>query len=462
MDLTDRFSCHRAVQARDARFDGRFFVGVTSTGIYCRPICPARTPKLENCRFYPSAAAAQQSGFRPCLRCRPESAPGGGTWRGSSDTVARALALLGESGQHDEPALAAVAARLDVSMRQLRRLFQQHLGASPVAVLQTRRILVAKQLIHETRLPMTAVAMAAGFGSIRRFNETFQAMYGRPPSALRGRSAGQADSAAEIVLRLRYRPPYDWPVLLAQCPVLPGIANVAGAEYRRAVRIGTASGTVRVWHEPARHNLHVGLRLDDIRMLADTLARVAQACDTAADIAAIDAHLAADPLLAPLVAARPGLRVPGPWDPFEAAVLALLPSEAVPALLALCAEPLAPALQLPGATHLFPTPATVASAALAHLPATPQRIEALRALAHAMARDPTFLHPGSGPAGARLAALPGFDAALTGRVATAIATDGDAFCCADPALAARSTAWQPWRGYAARHLSFTEETPCAV
>lgn len=453
MDLTDRLSCHRAVQARDARFDGRFFVGVTSTGIYCRPICPARTPKLENCRFYPSAAAAQQAGFRPCLRCRPESAPGGGAWRGSSDTVARALALLAECDQLEEPALAAVAARLDVSLRQLRRLFQQHLGASPVTVLQTRRILVAKQLIHETGLPMTAVAMAAGFGSIRRFNETFQAMYGRPPSELRRRAASPADSAGEIVLRLRYRPPYDWAALLAALPALPGIALAAEGEYRRTLRVGT----VRVWHEPARHNLHVGLRLDDIRRLPDTLARVARTFDTAADGAAIDAHLAADPLLAPLIAARPGLRVPGPWEPFEAAVLALLPPHAMAALLARCADPLLPALQSPGLTRLFPTPARIAGddlTGLAGLADHADQLQALQSLARAIERDPALLQPGRTPLATRLAALPGVKPALARRIAAAIGSDGDSGADTPPD---RGEAWQPWRAYARHHLSLTKE-----
>ncbi|AVR96155.1 bifunctional transcriptional activator/DNA repair enzyme AdaA [Pseudoduganella armeniaca] len=453
MDLTDRLSCHRAVQARDARFDGRFFVGVTSTGIYCRPICPARTPKLENCRFYPSAAAAQQAGFRPCLRCRPESAPGGGAWRGSSDTVACALALLAECDQQEEPVLAAVAARLDVSLRQLRRLFQQHLGASPVAVLQTRRILVAKQLIHETSLPMTAVAMAAGFGSIRRFNETFQAMYGRPPSALRRRAGSAADSAGEIVLRLRYRPPYDWPALLAALPVLPGVALAIDGEYRRTVRVGT----VRVWQEPARHNLHVGLRLDDIRRLPDMLARVARTFDTAADSAVIDAHLAADPLLAPLVTARPGLRVPGPWEPFEAAVLALLPPAALPDLLARCADPLLPALHLPGLTRLSPSPAGVAAADLAGLAGLADhadRLQALQSLARAVERDPALLQPGSAPLAARLAALPGMGTSLAQHIAAAIGSDGDTDTGTPPD---RGEAWQPWRAYAQHHLSLTKE-----
>src|ERR1700728_794794 len=208
----DHAACFRAVRQRDARFDGRIFTGVTTTGIYCRPICPARTPLAKNVVFFPTAAAAQEAGFRPCLRCRPETAPDLGAWRGSSNTVSRALSLI-EHGALDDAEVDALAGRLGVGERQLRRLFQQHLGASPVAVAQTRRVLLAKQLIHETRLPMTEIAMAAGFGSLRRFNDTFQALFKRPPTALR-RSGGldvPAGPRGEITLKLRYRPPYDWP-----------------------------------------------------------------------------------------------------------------------------------------------------------------------------------------------------------------------------------------------------------
>src|SRR5471032_1279342 len=180
----DGDACYRAVETRDARFDGRFFTAVKTTGIYCRPVCPARTPLSKNVTFYPTAAAAQEAGYRPCLRCRPETAPDMGAWRGTSNTVSRALALI-ELGALDEGNVEALANRLGGGERQLRRLFRQHLGASPVAVAQTRRVLLAKQLIHETRLPMTEIAFAAGFGSVRRFNETFQALFARPPADLR-------------------------------------------------------------------------------------------------------------------------------------------------------------------------------------------------------------------------------------------------------------------------------------
>ena len=182
--LMDSDACYRALMTRDSRFDGRLFVGVKTTGIYCRPICPARTPKRENVTFFATATAAQAAGFRPCLRCRPESSPDLAAWRGTSNTVSRALALI-ETGALDEGDVEGLATRLGVGERQLRRLFRRHLGASPISVAQTRRVLLAKQLIHQTRLPMTEVALASGFGSVRRFNETFQRLYDRPPARLR-------------------------------------------------------------------------------------------------------------------------------------------------------------------------------------------------------------------------------------------------------------------------------------
>src|SRR5690606_11934217 len=208
-NMLDQEACYRAVLTRDPRFDGRFFTGVKTTGIYCRPACPARPPKRENMTFVISAAAAEEAGFRACLRCRPETAPDMGAWRGTSNTVSRALNLI-EAGVLDEGDVDALAARLGVGDRHLRRLFRQHLGAAPVSVAQTRRVLLAKALIHQTDLPMAEVAMASGFGSVRRFNETFQALYGRPPSALRARAERPWDARSNegVRLSLPYRPPY--------------------------------------------------------------------------------------------------------------------------------------------------------------------------------------------------------------------------------------------------------------
>src|SRR5580693_417356 len=212
MELPHRKICYRALQSRDSRFDGLIFVGVTSTGIYCRLLCPARTPQYENCRFYGSAAAAQEAGFRPCLRCRPESAPDLASWRGTSNSVSRALALITDGALDREGAgVEALADRLGIGERQLRRLFQQHLGASPILVAQTRRVLFAKQLIHETRMPMTQVSLAPGFGSLPRFNVVFQALSHRPPREVRRKtSMNEADPETGVSLKLRYRRAYSW------------------------------------------------------------------------------------------------------------------------------------------------------------------------------------------------------------------------------------------------------------
>ena len=205
MDL-DREACYRAVKARDRRFDGRFFIGVSSTGIFCRPICPARTPRFENCVFFPTAAAAYSAGFRPCLRCRPEISPGVPAWNGTAATVNRALRVIAEEGP-EAASLEALASRLGVGSRHLRRLFRRHVGASPVAVLQVQRVFLAKQLITDSGLPLSQVALGAGFGSVRRFNAVMQRTFGRPPRDLR-RAAGS--TASRLTLRLPYRPPYDW------------------------------------------------------------------------------------------------------------------------------------------------------------------------------------------------------------------------------------------------------------
>ncbi len=268
MDMDDD-ACYRAIVTRDRRFDGRLFVAVTTTGIYCRPFCPAPTPKRENVRFFPTAAAAQEAGFRPCLRCRPETSPDLAFWRGSSNTVSRALGLI-EAGALDDANVEALAARLGIGERQLRRLFTQHLGASPISIAQTRRILLAKQLIHDTRLPMTEVALAAGFGSVRRFNEIFQQLYRRPPKALR-RRGGVDESVGRtgaVAVRLGYRPPYDWDAILSflRARAIPGIEMVSSGRYARTIAIGDERGALVV--EPATANvLKATVRLPNLRNL---------------------------------------------------------------------------------------------------------------------------------------------------------------------------------------------------
>ena len=291
----DRDICLRAFRTRDARFDGRIFAGVLSTGIYCRPVCPARTPKPENFVFFASAAAAQDAGFRPCLRCRPETSPDLAAWNGTSNTVTRALGLI-ETGALDSADIDALADRLGVGARQLRRLFRQHLGASPVAVAQTRRVLLAKQLIHETKLPMTEVAMAAGFGSVRRFNETFQRLFARPPIALR-RSKGLAanESGEGITLRLAYRAPFDWDGIVGFLAMraIPGVEVVSSGSYCRVIG---AAGTIAI-HQGSGDWLEARIRLKDLRLLPATVSRIRRIFDLAADPLGIGKNLAEDPAL---------------------------------------------------------------------------------------------------------------------------------------------------------------------
>jgi methylphosphotriester-DNA--protein-cysteine methyltransferase len=319
-ELLDREACYRVFQTHDARFDGRIFVGVTSTGIYCRPICPARTPMFKNCRFFASAAGAQEAGFRPCLRCRPEIAPELAFWRGTSNTVSRALKLIAEGAlDESEAGVEALAERLGVGGRQLRRLFQQHIGASPIAVAQTRRVLFAKHLIHDTRLPMTEVALSAGFGSVRRFNETFRKLFGRPPSALRRTrkgAKGDSSSAEGVTLRLSYRPPYDWPGMLEALAARADkrLEHVDGDVWHRTIALDDKTGSVAVAHLPERNAVAVTIRFPEVRALPAIVARVKRVFDLGADIATIGSHLARDPKLAPLIAKRPGLRAPGDWD----------------------------------------------------------------------------------------------------------------------------------------------------
>lgn len=321
MELDPDF-CHRALASRDARFDGRFFIAVRSTGIYCRPICPARTAKRENITVYPTAAAAQEAGFRPCLRCRPEAAPDSGAWRGvansgHSHTVARALALI-EQGALDDAGVAELVDKLGVGERQLRRLFAEHVGASPLAVAQTRRVLLAKQLIHETRLPLTDIAFAAGFGSVRRFNEVFQQLYRRAPGELRRDASACQNAPGEVSLLLRYRPPYNWPDMLTQlaAQAVPGLEAIQGEVYARAFCWRGVAGTLSV--APTRHPaLLVTVRTRQWQALSDILARMRAMLDLAADPDCIERHLAQDPALAERIAARPGLRLLGAWSMAE-------------------------------------------------------------------------------------------------------------------------------------------------
>ncbi|MGH9332895.1 MAG: bifunctional transcriptional activator/DNA repair enzyme AdaA, partial [Vicinamibacteria bacterium] len=314
MDL-DRQACDRARRSRDARFDGRFFIGVTTTRVYCRPICPARAPKDEHVRYFPSAAAAEAAGFRPCLRCRPEASPGTPAWLGTSGLVSRALRLIGE-GALDEDGVDRLAERLGVTARHMRRLFLQHLGATPLDVALTRRVHFAKKLLDETSLAVHDVALASGFGSVRRFNSQIRRIYSRTPTELRRLARKRVPSDPECYrFRLAYRPPYDWEAVLAflGARALPGVESVDGSGYGRTISIEGKSGVIAVSRHPSAPALYLDVRFPDPRALLLIAERVRRVFDLGADPIVISEHLRADPLLGPLLARHPGIRVPGAW-----------------------------------------------------------------------------------------------------------------------------------------------------
>ncbi len=474
MELPDREICYRALQTRDVRFDGLLFVGVTSTGVYCRPVCPARTPNFDYCRFFGSAAAAQEAGFRPCLRCRPETAPDLASWRGSSNTVSRALALIADGALDSEEAnVAKFAERLELGERQLRRLFLQHLGASPFA----------KQLIHQTRMPMAEVALAAGFGSIRRFNEVFQDLFHRPPSALRREdSTGSIPAKAGVTLRLRYRPPYDWDSMLAylEARAIPGVEVVVNRCYQRTVEIDGSVGFVEVVHLPQQQSVGVAIHFPRVRSLPAIVARVRRLFDTGADIETIDAHLSRDVVLAPLVAQRPGLRAPGGWGGFELAVRAVLGQQVSVA----AARRLAGELVVrhgkalrgardshPGLSYVFPTAESLARTESIGLGMPSARRASLKALAEAAVADGNLFRPFGTieEAITRFRSIPGVGEWTAQYIALRALREPDAFPASDAgllrgaalvdgkrsspySLLKRAECWRPWRAYAAQHL----------
>ena len=474
----DTEALNRARMSRDARFDGKFFIAVTSTGIYCRPICRSRFAKRSHVRFFGSTAAAEAAGFRPCLRCRPEAAPGTPAWLGTAAVVRRALRLI-DDGALDEESVDALAVRLGIGARHLVRLFARHVGASPIAVAQTRRLHFAVCLLGETDLPITQIALAAGFGSCRRFNDAFRKAYRRSPRELRRAQRRGTGTAAsdEVVLRLAYRPPYDWGHMqdfLAR-RALTGVERVDAAGYARTLACpgGHALIAVRALTGADALELRVaGAPPSALLPLASAARRV---FDLAGDPARIGAELAADPLLGPLVAQRPGLRIPGAWDPFECAVRAVLGQQVSVAagrtfaarLVERCGAPLRAGAE--GLTHLFPAPASLAHANLEGLGITATRVAALKALARAVLEQRVDFGAAPGEVAAALAALPGIGPWTAQYVALRALGEPDAFpygdwvlrrVAAPPGsamlsaheLEERARRWRPWRGYAAVHL----------
>jgi len=475
----DPARCYAAVRSRDRRFDGRFFAGVVTTGVYCRPVCPVRPAKPENVRWFACAAAAEAAGFRPCRRCRPEASPGTPAWSGTSAVVARALRLIA-AGALDEGGVDGLADRLGLGARQLRRLFATHLGASPAEVARARRAHFARTLLDETDLPMAEVAFSAGFGSIRDFNHALRATFGRTPTALR-RARGRRGPVANhggVTVRLAFRPPLDWSGLLGFLAprATPGVEAVADGVYRRTIAIGDGAGTIEVRAAAGEPHLLMRVRLARPERLLQVVARARRLFDLDADPVPIADHLAASPELTPLVARRPGLRVPGAWDAFELAVRAVLGQQVTVRGATTLAGRLVRAAGTPldraedGLTHLFPRPEALAHADLASVGVPRARAATIRALAVAVESGKVVLDASRGleDAVARLAAVPGIGAWTAHYVAMRALGEPDAFPAADLGLrralgngagrlaparvAERAEAWRPWRAYAVMHL----------
>jgi AraC family transcriptional regulator of adaptative response / DNA-3-methyladenine glycosylase II len=499
--LLDDDRCYRAVASRDPRFDGQFVTAVRTTGIYCRPSCPAVTPRRRNVEFWPTAAAAQLRGFRACRRCLPDAVPGSPDWNIRADLAGRAMRLIGD-GVVEREGIPGLATRLGYSERHVGRVLTAELGAGPLALARAHRAHTARLLIETTPMAMADIAFAAGFASIRQFNDTVREVYGVPPTTLRVESGRRPlpAVAGAIVLRLAYRPPFDGAGLLAffGARVVGGVEEVDERTYKRTVRLPRGPATVELSvptdpeHAAARESgppralqrarrpekargSHVvaTLRLSDPRDLAPAVARLRRLLDLDADPAAVDGALAADPSLAPSVAAVPGIRLPGTVDPAETALRAVLGQQvsvaaartAATRLAAALGEPLPPTLAGDGPALLFPTVAAVAEHGAEVLTGPARRTSTVVGLAAALA-DGLAVDAGRDPAAFRadLTALPGIGPWTAGYLAMRVLGDPDELLPDDlavrrgaaalriPDLLSHATRWAPWRSYAALHL----------
>ncbi|HVI09240.1 MAG TPA: AlkA N-terminal domain-containing protein [Candidatus Binatia bacterium] len=464
--------CSRARLSRDARFDGKFFIAVLTTKIYCRSICPARTCKESNVRYYPSAAAAAEAGFRPCLRCRPESSPGTPAWLGTSTTVSRALRLISESGLED--GVEVLAERLGVGSRHLRRLFLRHLGATPMAVAQTRRLHFAKKLIDETKLPMNQIALASGFGCVRRFNAGILNFYHRTPTQIR-RLARQKEiqPANQYVFHLNYRPPYHWQGMLDFLAPrsTPGVEAVDGGCYRRTISVSGKHGYFEVFPDYENHWLVARIEFGDPQSLFTIAERIRSMFDLNADWSSIATALQNDPALASIVRTQPGLRVAGCWNGFELAVRAIIgqqiavkgATELTRRLVEKFGQKFAGTRSL---THVFPEANVLADAQLSNIGLTSSRAQTIRNLARAVS-DGEINFSGVADSGEfleRFCDIAGIGKWTAQYVAMRALGETDAFPSTDlgllRAMNLRSTqelehlsnAWRPWRAYAAMYL----------
>lgn len=472
-------TCHRALRARDVRFDGLFFVGVTTTGIYCRPICPARTPRRDRCAFFASSAQAERAGFRACLRCRPELAPGAHTSVDAPSQLVRAAVAQIDAGFLDEGSLDALAAGLGVTARHVRRVMEEELGVSPIELAQTRRLGLAKQLLQDTELSLAEIAFASGFASVRRFNASFRARFGAAPSVLRRAKPERGVAAsAGVTLRLDYRPPLDWAALLAflRGRAIAGVESIDDDTYRRTVAIDDAVGWVSVTHGPsARAALSAFVSSSLVPKLLPLVAALRRLFDLDAAPSTIADQLGADPVLTRSVARRPGLRVPGAFDPFELAIRAILGQQVtVRAATTICGRLVERfGVKVDGgldpSSRRFPRAEELATKSideLASIGLPGARAATIAALSRAIAERTIALSPGVDPEDTitRLVELPGIGPWTAHYIAMRALAWPNAFPAGDLAvkkalgltktkmIEARARAWEPWRAYAVMHL----------
>jgi AraC family transcriptional regulator, regulatory protein of adaptative response / DNA-3-methyladenine glycosylase II len=483
MKSLDPEHSYRALQTRDKHFDGRLFFGITSTGIYCRPICPAKTAKFDNCKFFSTAAAAQEAGFRPCLVCRPELAPETPAPGDRSDAVSYALVLISEGYlDRDGSSVAKLAEHIGIAESELEESFREQIGASPSTAAQTRRVLFAKQLLHETGLSMSDIAIAAGFSGLQEFNGVFKELFRREPGDLRRKKRKQSlpETSCVVSLSIRYRPPYDWDHILShlRARAIDGVEQIVDGTYRRTFSIEGHSGIVEVSNDPLRHRLEAKIRYSSVTSISPVVSRLRRLFDVHADIELINGHLSTDKQLAKLLERQPGLRVPGAWDGFELAVRAILGQQVTVRaaqqlagkLVRLCHGP-ADDLRDDTLHCVFPSPAQLVAADLSAFGMPTARKGTLKGFASAVVADDAFFEPfGSLDETIRkLRMIPGIGEWTAQYIALRAFHMTDAFPATDVVilrgtvelggdamspdqLVRRAEQWRPWRAYAAQHL----------
>jgi AraC family transcriptional regulator, regulatory protein of adaptative response / DNA-3-methyladenine glycosylase II len=469
--------CYRAVESRDARFDGWFITAVTTTGIYCRPSCPTPVrPRRENVRFYPTAAAAQLAGFRACKRCRPDASPGSPEWNVRGDLVGRAMRLIAE-GIVDRDGVAGLARRLSVGERHLHRLLLNELGAGPLAIARAQRAQTARTLIETTDVPFTDVAFAAGFLSIRQFNDTIREVFALTPTALRAAGRRRGDVVeGQLTLRLPYRPPLDWPVLSSwlRTRAVAGVADASGHAYRRTLRLPRGAAIASL--EPVDGYVRCTLKLESMSDLTSAVRQCRRLLDLDADPLSVVEVLSKDRRLSSIVKKHPGLRAPGAVDGTELAIQAVLGQQvslaAARTLTARLAAKHGDLIKIadPTLTRVFPTAGAIAEADLSKLGVPATRRATLHAIADSVARGTIMLDPGADRAETyqKLLTIPGVGEWTAGYIVMRALGDPDTFLPSDlgikragarlglgsnaRTISEHATAWRPWRTYATHQL----------